>query len=65
MKIEVGDWVRFYQNGKMIIGRGEYLRYSAILGGTEACTDQGAVDVESVLEVRRPLPASPAPLEKD
>lgn len=49
--IEPGDWIRFYQNNRMVIARVEYIHI--VLGGfTEYCTDYGTT--REVLEVRKP-----------
>lgn len=53
MTIQVGDWVRFYQNGKLVIGVVEYVMKSDVLGDIELHTDQGTTDPESVLETRK------------
>ena len=55
-KIEVGDWVRFGDNGKLKIGRVEYLVTEKI-GFKDvpfAVTDAGKIFVDSILEVRKP-----------
>jgi hypothetical protein len=46
-----GDWVRFYNVGKLVIGQIEYI-YEETGGFIYAATDQGPVDVKSILEVR-------------
>lgn len=48
-KAKVGDWVRFYKDGRLVIGEVKYIETS---GGVVFLTDQGGVDIESVLEVR-------------
>ena len=40
-EIEVGDWVRFYQNGKLVIGQVEYIREGKFTGEKEYHTDIG------------------------
>lgn len=51
-KIEVGDWVRFYSLGRLIIGEVTYLQTKT--GGFKyALTDQGEVSFDSILEVRK------------
>ena len=49
-----GDWVRFYQNGKLVIGVVAYIRpRSSWQSHDTAETDIGAVSVEFIREVRR------------
>jgi len=48
--IAVGDWIRFYNNGRLVIAQVEYIRL-AVGGYTEYCTDQGVT--RDVLEVRK------------
>lgn len=62
MKAKVGDWVRFYRNGALVIGivsyrrRGAFARDEWILS-----TDAGEVNESDVLEVRRSDPESRTP----
>ena len=49
--IKVGSWIRFYQNGKMVIGVVQYLEKD-LLGYWNAKTDIGMVDTRYVLEAR-------------
>ena len=51
--VQVGDWVRFYRNGQMVIGVVQYIAEKSALLGTDLFTDQGSVDVKHVLEIRR------------
>jgi hypothetical protein len=51
-----GDWVRFYRDGKMLIGVVQYIRESNGLGDLEALTDVGSVAVDRILEIRKPKP---------
>lgn len=51
MEVNVGDWVRFYQNGIMVIGVVQYVQKD-LLGYWVAKTDIGSVDVRYVLEKR-------------
>jgi hypothetical protein len=51
--IQINDWVRFYQNGKLVIGLVQYTRKN-ILGHTELLTDVGSVCDNAVLEYRSP-----------
>ena len=53
IKPKMGDWVRFYANGVLVIGCVEYVRVDTVLGDHELYTTAGAVDSESVLELRR------------
>lgn len=55
MRVEVGDWVRFYQAGVLVIGEVNYLQVvSNGLWTMQACTNIGVVSVEDVIEVRGP-----------
>ena len=53
MKVKVGDWVRFYRDGALVLGVVSYIRKRE---AWELCnsaqTDQGEVSIERVLEVR-------------
>lgn len=64
--INVGDWVRFYDKGQLVIGEVRYIRqesrqqsswavgwtYASLIPVTVICTDEGEVDADRVLEVR-------------
>lgn len=54
-KAVVGDWVRFRQNGRLVIGRVEYAEASKFYWQGEGIyqTDIGEVCDTSILEVRR------------
>lgn len=52
-KPEVGDWVRFYSGGSLIIGVVCYVTRS-IVGKTEVHTDVGTVNAECIHEIRKP-----------
>jgi hypothetical protein len=47
-----GDWVRFYQSGKLVIGQVEYIT-KGITGRYEIKTDIGSVTEDFVFEVRK------------
>lgn len=49
--VKVGDWVRFYSNGVLVIGQVEYI-YKDLW--TRICTDKGMISPDSIREVRRP-----------
>lgn len=49
--INVGDWVRFYYDGELVIGEVEYTSID-MLGGMILNTTAGRVTAEMVLEVR-------------
>ena len=49
---KIGDWVRFYSGGRLIIGLVEYVSKN-ILGDTILHTCQGAVSESGVFERRR------------
>lgn len=61
--IEPGDWVRFYSNGKLVIGQVEYVMKeriptltsfdNIIQSGFEVKTDIGSVNSGYILEVRK------------
>lgn len=49
-----GDWVRFYRGGQLIIAEVQYIRDAKHYPyDWELCTDNGAVDLGAVLEMRR------------
>lgn len=53
MKAKEGDWVRFYQNGKMVIGVVQYITQRRTAPWVEeAMTDTGVCDLDYILEVR-------------
>lgn len=47
-----GDWVRWMNSGRMVIGKVEYIK-ERTGGFVDLYTDNGCVSIESVLEVRR------------
>lgn len=52
--VRAGDWVRFYRNGKLVIGAVDYVYNKSVYPyGLEAATDRGTVLCKDVLEVRR------------
>lgn len=52
MTIQVGDWVRFYQNGLLVIGVVQYIEEPGSLGSVIS-TDIGSVYDKYVIELRR------------
>lgn len=53
-KIQPGDWVRFYQDTRLVIGEVRYLGKSTKYPySTLISTDQGEVAIRQVFEVRR------------
>ena len=50
--IMVGDWIRFYQSGKLVIGQVEYIG-KGLTGRYDIKTDIGSVTEDYVLEVRK------------
>jgi hypothetical protein len=52
MKANIGDWVRFYQNGVMVIGVIQYITKD-ILGKQKYNTDIGEVSEDYIFEVRK------------
>jgi len=53
-KFKVGDWVRFYRNGQLVMGVVQYIHQDEFSDKQELSTDNGAVDSDMVLE-RRPI----------
>ena len=51
MTVKVGDWVRFYQGGALVIGIVQYRKKNS-LGYWIAHTDIGAIDERYILEAR-------------
>lgn len=41
-EIVVGDWVRFYQNGRLVIGQVQYVTEGKFSGEHVYCTDIGS-----------------------
>lgn len=56
MKVQIGDWVRFYRNGALVIGIVNYRRRDEFLGHWILSTDAGEVDADDVLEIRATNP---------
>ena len=52
-EIEEGDWVRFYQDGKMVIGVVQYTEKDLYSSDLKVKTDIGCLRDYEVLEVRR------------
>ena len=52
MTAKVGDWVRFFRNGTLVIGVVEYVRKNDLLQTEDYLTDQGSVHESMILEVR-------------
>jgi hypothetical protein len=50
--LKVGDWIRFYRNGVLVIGVVNYIREDRAIGYTYYQTDAGEVRADSVLEIR-------------
>lgn len=57
LKIEIGDWVRFYRNGVLVIGVVQYVPRVDVIGFQYYATDMGEVRADSILEVRRQEPS--------
>ncbi len=53
--IRVGDWVRFYQNGDLVIGVVQYIRRNEFPRDPKptALTDIGAIEFHYIVECRR------------
>lgn len=55
--VRVGDWVRFYRGGLLVLGVVEYIVPRAPWDSTpEAVTSLGQIPFDAVLEVRRVAP---------
>lgn len=55
MTIEVGDWVRFYNGGRLVLAIVQYVRKEKHYPNKdEACTDICPVPFDQIIEVRRP-----------
>jgi hypothetical protein len=53
MDIKPGDWVRFYNNGHLVIGKVEYVSEDSVQGWKYYLnTDQGRIEAAQVLEIR-------------
>lgn len=53
IKIEEGDWVRYYNNGRLTIGVVQYVRPKrSDFWEPEICTDVGTAYLSEVIEVR-------------
>jgi hypothetical protein len=50
--VKPGDWVSFYDNGKIVIGNVRYVGLPAYGSYTEAMTDIGTIRLDYILEVR-------------
>jgi hypothetical protein len=56
IRVQPGDWVRFYQNGSLVIGVVEYVRpveYDFLSHKWEIDTDVGSTTEKAVREMRR------------
>lgn len=51
-KVKVGDWVRFWQGGSLVIGVVQYPPYRDICGPFQIPTDAGVTSATSVVEIR-------------
>ncbi len=52
MKVSVGDWVRFYRNGVLVIGIVQYPADKDVIGTRHYATDAGEVNEDRIMEVR-------------
>lgn len=51
--MKIGDWVRFYQAGSLVIAKVEYVRREERWPHrTEVCTDRGVTYEDDILEAR-------------
>lgn len=51
-KLQVGDWIRYYSNGELIINAIEYITKDSLLGELTFHTARGNVTIEYILESR-------------
>ena len=59
-EMAVGDWVRFYHGGRLVIGVVQYLEPAPLLKHLqEIMTDAGSVNARYILEVRATPPPQP------
>ena len=56
MTCAVGDWVRFYRGGELILAVVEYRVENGVFGKYELCTTAGRIPEEAVLECRKGKP---------
>jgi len=49
---KVGDWVRFYQAGTLVIGVVQYVGKKDVLNKRDIMTDVGIVSEGSIIEAR-------------
>jgi len=54
--VPIGSWVRFYLNGKLVIGTVQYHVPCGPLGDPYVYTDIGSVGLEYVIEARKQVP---------
>ena len=52
MRAKVGDWVRFFRNGTLVIGVVCYVHKNDLLQTEAYLTDLGSVPESMILEVR-------------
>lgn len=59
VKPKVGEWVRFYRDGRMVIGVIQYVRPAASWSASrwQADTDFGTIESRNILERRAPAGA--------
>ena len=55
MKCKIGDWIRFYQDGVLVIGVVNYIGFDPVLQDEYYSTDVGRVVLSCVLEKRESL----------
>ncbi len=59
MSIQIGDWVRYYQNGSMIIAVVQYVK-DVSWYEDDIYTDKGTANKRHILEVRPPVKEPPS-----
>ena len=52
--IGIGDWIRFYRGGSLVIGVVEYVQADAVLNKISLLTNIGTIHADSVVEFRKP-----------
>lgn len=51
-KYQIGQWVRFYKNGQLVIGVIQYIDNTSYPITVQYCTDHGEISESRILEAR-------------
>jgi hypothetical protein len=55
VNVQVGDWVRFMRDGRLVIGIVQYVKPRSTSQWKDVVvTEVGPVDIDQVLEIRKP-----------